>query len=73
MSQQERNNYQIWALTALNEISQGKKPATDPFGLVYDIDILFVYARKNNLHIDLVNPKNVMKRGNDFIILDPFF
>ncbi|MFD3239914.1 hypothetical protein ACE2AK_12280 [Rahnella perminowiae] len=73
MSQQESENYQTWALTALNEIRQGKKPATDPFGLVNDIDILFVYAMNNNLHIDLVCPKNVMKRGNDFIILDPFF
>ncbi len=63
----------MWASTALNEIRQEQRPVTDPFGLVNDIDILFVYARYNNLHVDLVNPKNVMKRGNDFIILDPFF
>lgn len=73
MSQKESVNYQKWASTALSEIRQGKKPATDPFGLVNDIDILFVYARNNNLYVDLNNPKNVMKRGNDFIILDPFF
>ena len=73
MSLQESKNYCEWASTALNEIRQGKNPATDPFGLVNDINILFVYAREKNLHIDLVNPKNVMKRGNDFIILDPFF
>ncbi|EMG7896895.1 MULTISPECIES: hypothetical protein [Enterobacterales] len=73
MSQQESVNYQQWASTALSELSQGKKTATDPFGLVDDIDILFVYARNNNLYVDLINPKNVMKRGNDFIILDPFF
>jgi len=73
MSQQESSHYKTWAPIALNEIRQGKKPATDPFGLVNDIDILFVYAQKNSLLVDLVNPKNVMKRGNEFIILDPFF
>jgi len=73
MSQQESSHYKTWAPIALNEIRQRKKPATDPFGLVNDIDILFVYARKNSLLVDLVNPKNVMKRGNEFIILDPFF
>jgi hypothetical protein len=40
--------------------------------LVDDIEILFIYAKKNNLGVDLVEPKNVMKRGNEFIILDPF-
>lgn len=52
MSESECVDYKEWASTALNEIRQGKKPATDPF--------------------DLVEPKNVMKRANEFIILDPF-
>lgn len=72
MSPQESSDYRTWASTALNEIRQKIKPATDPFDLVNDIEILFLYAQKNNLDIDLVEPKNVMKRGSEFIILDPF-
>lgn len=72
MSNLESVDYRKWASTALDEIRQGKKPATDPFNLVDDIEILFIYAKKHNLGVDLVEPKNVMKRGNEFIILDPF-
>ncbi|WP_208950584.1 hypothetical protein [Rahnella sp. ChDrAdgB13] len=72
MSEPECIYYKKWASVALNEIRQGKKPVTDPFDLVDDIEILFIYAKKNNLGIDLVEPKNVMKRGDEFIILDPF-
>lgn len=72
MSHKESVSYEKWALPALNEIAQGKKPANDPFNLADDMEILFKYAKKNNLGFDLVEPKNVMKRGTVFIILDPF-
>ncbi|MEB7713561.1 hypothetical protein NGC32_12605 [Kluyvera cryocrescens] len=72
MSHQESVDYEQWALPALNEIRQEKKPANDPFNLVEDMIILFKYAKKHNLGFDLVKPKNVMKRGEVFIILDPF-
>jgi len=72
MSHQESNNYEKWALTALNEIRMGEKPATDPFDLADDIQILFMYAQQNNLLLDLVQSKNIMKRGSTFIIVDPF-
>lgn len=72
MSQQENNRYQTWAVDAFRAILNGVKPANDPFGLVNDIEILIVYAKKKNLDLDLINPKNVMKRDDKFIILDPF-
>lgn len=71
MSIQESKRYVAWASTALKAIIN-EEPTTDPFDLVDDIKILIEYAKKNNLTIDLVNSKNIMKRGNDFIILDPF-
>lgn len=72
MSHQESINYEKWALPALSEIRMGKKPATDPFGLADDIQILFRYAQQKNLLLDLVQSKNIMKRGSTFIIVDPF-
>ncbi|WP_286809397.1 hypothetical protein [Leclercia sp. UBA2479] len=72
MSYQEISDYREWASTALNEIRIGKKPETDPFDLADDIQKLFVYAQQNKLFLDLVKPQNIMKRGNTFIIVDPF-
>ncbi|WP_459177398.1 hypothetical protein [Ewingella americana] len=73
MSQFESDSYKAWAKKALNEIITGTLPETDPFDLVNDIKILAQHAEQNNLLLDLIEPKNVMKRGSEFIILDPFF
>jgi len=71
MSHQESITYEKWALTALNEIRMWG-PATDHFYLADDIQILFMYAQQNNLLLDLVQSKNIMKRDSTFIIVDPF-
>ncbi|WP_109392265.1 hypothetical protein [Proteus cibi] len=73
MSQSECSAYEEWILPALDEIRKGNNPASDPYNLSNDLKILLNYSKTHNFNIDLLKSANVMKRGNDFIILDPFF
>ncbi|EPK3334136.1 TPA: hypothetical protein ACKR0U_001267 [Proteus mirabilis] len=72
MSQSESGAYEEWILPALDEIRKGKNPASDPYNLSNDLKILLNYSKTHNFDIDLLKSANVMKRGNVFIILDPF-
>lgn len=72
MPQSESNAYETWIVSALNEIRKENDPVSDPYNLSNDLKILFNYAKEHNFSIDLLKSANVMKRGSDFIILDPF-
>ncbi|HCA3439737.1 TPA: hypothetical protein MO340_004301 [Salmonella enterica subsp. salamae serovar 35:g,m,s,t:-] len=72
LTELECKDYENWSKPAIRDITKGNIPSTDPFNLVDDIIILVKYAAGNDLGIDIVESKNIMKRNNDFIILDPF-
>lgn len=72
LSDTEAEEYEQWIKDEILNIGKGHKVENDPFGILNITKTLVDYASMNELNLDLVQPKNVMKRGNIYIHIDPF-
>ncbi len=73
LTSEEADSYSKWVCSAICNIrSTNNACSSDSFGLLNDITILYNYAIKNRLGLDFINPKNIMKRGDVFVHIDPF-
>ncbi|WP_139126172.1 hypothetical protein [Aeromonas sp. DNP9] len=68
----EALQYNNWIIPTVKDVIAGKTPSSDPFGMLSITIELIHYAKKNNLKLDLIQPKNVMKRGSVWVHIDPF-
>ncbi|TOG58067.1 hypothetical protein CGI99_22930 [Vibrio parahaemolyticus] len=72
LSTAEAIQYENWVIPAVQDVIAGKVPTSDPFGMLSITIDLIHYAQNNGLKLDLIQPKNVMKRGSTWVHIDPF-
>jgi len=72
LNDDEATRYKEWIDKEINNIVDKKLGISDPFNILDLTRKLVLYAQKNNLFLDLVQSKNIMKRGETFVHIDPF-
>ncbi len=69
----ERKDYETWVNLTVNCLMSNSVPMPeDKFGLLADTKELYYHAKKNKFGMDFMKGKNIMKRGDTFVHIDPF-
>ena len=72
LSDDEAQRYQTWIDQEFANLSSGLPVSRDPFNLEKSTRVLAKYAVDHNLGQDFQQAKNIMKRGDTYVHIDPF-